>query len=235
MIMWKILNCNSTVTMIGCQDQQGPELQTKTNRGCLVWENSRCFRYSFSVFLWDPPLKTGLAWRFVLSFHFQYPKIWIWIQKMNTHFQRFHFQRKRVVAFLLISWKRLGPHQLLRPLKSDLHSNWSDRCKWKNVFFPKIENNSQTGEGCISYSNYVFKSGSQTNSNVKMDHFFYIQILKKNTEEWKWKVNTLFLELNIIIMIQQKRKVQLASHVGIIITVNNNSNKYFQEKAYALK
>ena len=36
-------------------------------------------------------------------------------------------------------------------------------------------------------------------------------------------------------MIQQKRKVQLASHVGIIITVNNNSNKYFQEKAYALK
>lgn len=68
-----------------------------------------------------------------------------------------------------------------------------------------------------------------------MDHFFYIQILKKNTEEWKWKVNTLFLELNIIIMIQQKRKVQLASHVGIIITVNNNSNKYFQEKAYDLK
>ena len=200
-----------------------------------VWFEKKVgvFGIHFQFFLWDPPLKTGLAWQFVLSFHFQYPKIWIWIQKMNTHFQRFHFQRKRVVAFLLISWKRLGPHQLLRPLKSDLHSNWSDPCKWKKVFFPKIENNSQTGEG--SYSNYVFKSGSQTNSNVKMDYFFYIQILKKNTEEWKWKVNTLFFRTKHHHNDPTEKKGALASHVGIIIIVNNNSNKYFQEKAYALK
>lgn len=68
-----------------------------------------------------------------------------------------------------------------------------------------------------------------------MDYFFYIQILKKNTEEWKWKVNTLFFRTKHHHNDPTEKKGALASHVGIIIIVNNNSNKYFQEKAYALK
>ena len=62
----------------------------------LVWFEQKigvfCIHFQF---LWDPLLKNLFSFIFVFSFHFQYPKNRIWIQKLNTAFWYFYFLKNK--------------------------------------------------------------------------------------------------------------------------------------------